>query len=273
MPVSKTESQNAVSEAGEGPRVVQSVARAVGLLKTLAAESRAMTLGELAKAVGLSKTSTFHVLRTLELEGFVSKTADASYQLDWGLYELGSSVIRSVDLTRVARVHLDDLAETTGEAVLLSILDGDSVLYLDRGQAVESFSMVANMGRRSPLHTNASGKVLLAYQPEEFIAGFLAKPLAPRTQATLIDPRELGQALAAVRLNGYSTCWEEQELGLCSVAVPVRDYTGGVCAAMAVAGPAQRVNHASEPGLVAMLQAAAARVSQGLGAPGSQKFS
>lgn len=273
MAQTNAEAQDAVSDAGEKPRVVQSVARAVALLKILAAESRTMTLSELAKAVGLSKTSTFHVLRTLELEGFVGKTANASYQLDWGLYELGSSVIRSVDLTRVARVHLDDLAEVTGEAVLLSILDEDSVLYLDRGQATESFSMVANMGRRSPLHTNASGKVLLAYQPEEFITRFLGNPLASRTQATLIDPRELGQALSAVRLNGYSTCWEEEELGLCSVAVPIRDYTGGVCAAMAVAGPSQRVNYTSGPGLVALLQTAAARVSQSLGAPSSRKLS
>ncbi|VXB65962.1 IclR family transcriptional regulator [Arthrobacter sp. 9V] len=269
MSIPKTETTPA-AEAAEGPRVVQSVSRAIGLLKTLAAQSRAMTLGELAAAVGLSKPSTFHMLRTLELEGFVSKTAEAAYQLDWGLYELGSSVIRSVDLTRVARVHLDDLAELTGEAVLLSILDGDSVLYLDRGQAVESFAMVANMGRRSPLHTNASGKVLLAYQPEQFISDFLGQPLVPRTQATLIDPRELAQALAAVRLNGYSTCWEEEELGLCSVAVPVRDYTGNVCAAMAVAGPAQRVNHATGPGLVDLLLAAAARVSRALGAPAEQ---
>jgi DNA-binding IclR family transcriptional regulator len=251
----------------EGPRVVQSVARAVGLLKTLAAVGRAMSLAELAKAAGLSKPSTFHMLRTLELEGFVSKTGQATYQLDWGLYELGSAVTRSVDLTRVARVHLDHLAERTGEAALLSILDGDSVLYLDRGQAVESFSMVANMGRRSPLHTNASGKVLLAHQPDDFITEFLSRRLEPRTQATLIDPRELNQSLVAVRLNGYSTCWEEEELGLCSVAVPIWDYTGKVCAAMAIAGPAQRVNATTGPDLVRQLRADAALVSQALGAP------
>lgn len=264
---SAEQAPSAGTRVEEGPRVVQSVARAVGLLKTLAAAGQAMSLSELATSAGLSKPSTFHMLRTLELEGFVSKTAQATYQLDWGLYELGSAVIRSVDLTRVARVHLDHLAERTGEAALLSILDGDSVLYLDRGQAVESFSMVANMGRRSPLHTNASGKVLLAHQPEEFIAEFLSRRLEPRTQATLIDPRELNQSLAAVRLNGYSTCWEEEELGLCSVAVPIWDYTGKVCAAMAIAGPSQRVNATTGPDLVRQLRADAALVSQALGAP------
>ncbi|MGO4384403.1 IclR family transcriptional regulator [Specibacter sp. RAF43] len=250
--------------------MVHSVSRAVGLLKRLAVEGEPMALGDLARAVGLSKPATFHMLRTLELEGFISKTPAATYQLDWGLYELGSSVLHSVDLTRAARAHLDHLAEITGEAVLLSILDGDSLLYLDRGQAVESFSMVANMGRRSPLHTNASGKVLLAFQPAEFIAKFLGRRLIPRTQATLIDPRELNQMLAAVRLNGYSTCWEEEEIGLCSVAVPIRDYTGEVCAAMAIAGPARRVNAGAAEPLIRLLQDEAELISQRLGAPASR---
>jgi DNA-binding IclR family transcriptional regulator len=258
-------------EAETGPRVVQSVSRAVHLLKALAVQSGPLSLAQLAQAVGLSKPSTFHMLRTLELEGFVSKTPNASYQLDWGLYELGSTVIRSVDLTRIARGYLDRVADITGEAVLLSILDGDSVLYLDRGQAVESFSMVANIGRRALLHVNASGKVLLAFQRPEFIADFLKRKLESKTQATLVDPRELDQALAAVRLNGYATCWEEEVLGISSVAVPIRDYSGEVCAAMAVAGPAVRVNTERRAELVAMLQANAALVSQALGWPSEQQ--
>ena len=133
-----------------GPRIVRSVARAAALLKALAARGKPMGLSDLARAIEISKPATFHLLRTLELEGFVAKSAEATYQLDWGLYELGSAVIRSVDLTRVTRLHLDRLAEETGEAVLLSILDGESVLYLDRGQSTESFTMVANVGRRSP---------------------------------------------------------------------------------------------------------------------------
>lgn len=253
--------------AESAPRVVQSVSRAVRLLKALAAQGGPLSLAELAKAAGLSKTSVFHMLRTLELQGFVSKTSNAAYQLDWGLYELGSTVVRSVDLTRVARVYLDRVADITGEAVLLSILDGDSVLYLDRGQAVESFDMVANIGRRAPLHVNASGKVLLAFQRPKFIAEFLAHNLESKTQATLVDPRELDQDLAAVRLNGFATCWEEEVLGISSVAVPIRDYSGEVCAAMAVAGPAVRVNTLRMAELVAMLQATAALVSQALGWP------
>lgn len=264
---SPTEAENPNSPApSSGPRIVRSVARAAALLKTLGAHGRPMGLGDLASSIGISKPATFHLLRTLELEGFITKNADAAYSLDWGLYELGSAVIRSVDLTRVARLHLDRLAEETGEAVLLSILDGESVLYLDRGQSTESFTMVANVGRRSPLHTNASGKVLLAYQDQRFIDGVLAKPLATNTSATVSTPGELEEQLLAARRDGYATCWQEQETGLSSIAVTISDYTGRVCAAMAIAGPAERVSKKSVPHLVKRLREEAQEISTKLGA-------
>ena len=264
------ESEESTTVASEsGPRVVRSVARAAALLKALAARGKPMGLGELAQSISISKPATFHLLRTLELEGFVAKGTDATYQLDWGLYELGSAVIRSVDLNRIARIHLDRLAEETGEAVLLGILDGQSVLYLDRGQATESFSMVANIGRRSPLHTNASGKVLLAYQEQEFIASALATDLMANTPATIVDPEVLEQELREARRDGYATCWQEQELGLCSIAVPIFDYTGKACASMAIAGPAERVTKRAVAGLVKRLHEEAHEVSVQLGVAAS----
>lgn len=264
--MNSVESQEPTNASESGPRVVRSVARAAALLKVLAARGKPMALGELAQSISISKPATFHLLRTLEIEGFVAKGADATYQLDWGLYELGSAVIRSVDLNRIARIHLDRLAEETGEAVLLGILDGHSVLYLDRGQATESFSMVANIGRRSPLHTNASGKVLLAYQEQDFIAELLATKLMANTPATIVDPDALEQELREARRDGYATCWQEQELGLCSIAVPIFDYTGRACAAMAIAGPAERVTKRAVPGLVKRLHEEAHAVSAQLGA-------
>lgn len=267
------ESEESAAVASEsGPRVVRSVARAAALLKALAARGKPMGLGELAQSISISKPATFHLLRTLELEGFIAKGADATYQLDWGLYELGSAVIRSVDLNRVARIHLDRLAEETGEAVLLGIRDGHSVLYLDRGQATDSFSMVANIGRRSPLHTNASGKVLLAYQDQGFIDEVLETDLTANTPATIVDPGVLEKELREARRDGFATCWQEQELGLCSVAVPIFDYSGKACASMAIAGPAERVTKPALAGLVKRLQEEAGKVSVQLGAvtaPGS----
>lgn len=260
-----TKHRGSETDGSAVPRVVQSVARAAVLLKVMAARGQPMGLSDLAGSIGISKPATFHLLKTLELEGFVSKGEDALYRLDWGLYELGGAVIRSVNLTQVARMHLDRLADQTGEAVLLSILDDSSVLYLDRGQSAESFAMVANIGRRSPLHTNASGKILLAYKELGFVAQFFAEPLRANTAATICDPTQLQAQLAQARREGYATCWQEQEPGLCSVAAPIFDYTGLACAAIAVAGPAERVCVDALPVLVPQLQGEAHAISRKLG--------
>lgn len=240
---------------------------AVTLLKEIARTPQPNTLSDLARAVELSKPAAYNLLKTLEVEGLVRKDAEARYALTWGIYELGSAVVRGVDVSRIARVHLDALAVDTGEAVLLAILDEDSVLYLDRGQSAETFSMVANVGRRSPLHTNASGKILLAGQPQAYIDRILGNPLERKTEQTITNRKALALELERVRKEGFATCAEEQEAGLSSVAVPVRDYTGSVHAALTIAGPTSRVNPGSIPGLLGMLRAEAVQISAQLGAP------
>lgn len=250
-----------------GPRTVRSVLHAVTLLKEIARSPQPTTLSDLARAVGLSKPAAFNLLKTLELEGLIRKDVDARYSLTWGIYELGTAVLRGVDVSRIARPHLDTLAEQTGEAVLLAILDEASVLYLDRGQSAETFAMVANVGRRSPLHTNASGKVLLAGRPPTFVAEVLATPLERKTPRTIVDRSVLEDELDRVRTRGYATCSEEQEVGLSSIAVPVRDHTGAVHAALTIAGPSSRVNDKSEARLLGLLQREAHSISAQLGAP------
>jgi len=257
------------SETPNGPRTVRSVIHAVKLLKALSRSNSPATLSDLAASVGLSKPSTFNLLKTLEVEGLVAKDQFARYQLTWGVYELGSAVVRTADVSRIARAHLDKLAEQTGEAVLLAIIDETSVLYLDRGQAADTFAMVANVGRRSPLHTNASGKVLLAGQPETYIAQLLSGPLDAKTRFTITDPRELRAELKTVTRNGYAVCAQEQEEGLSSIAVPITDYTGHVHAALTIAGPTQRIGSHSLQELLGQLREEANAISEQLGSGGT----
>lgn len=267
---SRSEVGAVVDAASAGIRIVQSVARAVALLKVLAARGEPMVLSDLAKAIETSKPATYHLLRTLEIEGFVAKSAHAAYRLDWGLYELGSAVIRAIDLTQFTRPHLSRLAERTGEAVQLSILDGGSVLYLDQAHPTGSFAIVANVGRRSPLHANASGKILLAHQEPEVIAKLISCPLKANTPSTVCNPNELDAQLTKARRDGYATSWQEQSLGLCGVAVPIFDYTGKICAAMEVTGPAGRVNTQTAGRLVQRLKEEAHQVATKLGVPVSK---
>lgn len=249
------------------PRRVQAVDHAIDVLERLAKAPGPIGVTELSRQLTLSKASVHHILATLELRGLVMRDPRTSlYRLGWGLYELGTCVLRNVDVTRVSRPFLDALASRTGESVLLGIRDGDSVLYLDRGDAPETFHMVAAAGRRSPLHATASGKVLLAFADEEFAEGYLAGPLEGYTPDTVTDAATLRVQFEDIRERGFATCWQERELGLCSVAMPLRDYTGGVIAAITLAAPAGRLTPENVDAHLIALRDTTTEIEEQLGA-------
>lgn len=249
-------------------RRIQAVDHAIDVLEALSAAGRPIGVSELARQTGLSKAAMHHLLATLETRRFVMRDADSTlYKLSWALYELGSNVVRDVDVSRVARPYLDKLAAQTGESVLLGILDGHSVLYLDRGEAPAGLQMRANAGRRSPLHATASGKVLLAYAVDgTLVDEILSGRLERLTKTTITDPSALRHELAGVRRRGYATCWQEREVGLCSVGIPLRDYRGIVVAVLTVAGPATRLTARTLQHHLGPLTATAHRIEAHLGA-------
>jgi DNA-binding IclR family transcriptional regulator len=237
------------------------------VLDAIAAGGRAVGVRDIARQTGLSKATVHHLLATLESRRFVMREPNTPlYRLSWALYELGTSVVRDVDLSRAARPFLDRLAEQTRESVLLGILDGDAVLYLDRGEAPAGLRMAANAGRRGQLHATASGKVLLAFANDpELFDRIVSAPLARLTRTTITDPSILRQEIAHVRQTGYATCWQEREVGLCSLAVALHDYTGAAVGSLAVAGPATRLTTRTLQAHLMPLQAAAHQIELHLG--------
>jgi len=250
-----------------GPRRVEAVEHAIDVLEYMASLGTGTGVSDIARHTGLNKATVHHLLTSLVARKFVIHDPNTSaYRLGWNLYELGSAVVRDVDVSRIARPYLDDLAARTAESTLLGILDNDSVLYLDRGTPPSAFPMVASAGRRGPLHATASGKLLLAFSDHSVIDRELAKPLPRFTKTTVVEPEVLRRQLAHVRAKNYATCWQESELGLCSVAVPVRDYTGEVAASLALVAPAGRLTPRNVSNHLAALRDVAGDIAARIGA-------
>lgn len=266
-PAATTPPDPAPARPARTSRRVHAVEHAIDILNVIAASGRAIGVSDIARRTGLSKAASHHLLATLEARRFVMRDpSSALYRLGWALYELGTNVVRDVDLSRVARPYLDKLAEQTSESVLLGILDEDSVLYLDRGEAPNGLRMSANAGRRGPLHATASGKVLLAFANDpDLFNRIISQPLPRLTRTTITDPSVLRQEIAQVRQNGYATCWQEREVGLCSLAVALRDYTGAAVGSLAVAGPATRLTARTLQAHLIPLQAAAHQIETQIG--------
>lgn len=266
MTAARTTTNTSMATRPAATRRVQAVEHAIDVLDAIASASGAVGVSDIARQTGLSKPTVHHLLGTLESRRFVIREPDSSqYRLSWALYELGSNVVRSANVSRIARPYLDRLSAQTRESTLLAILDEDSVLYIDRGEPPAGLEMVADAGRRGALHATASGKVLLAHLPKDTVDRLLEEALPRYTKTTITDPALMRRQLAQVRTRGYATCWEEREQGLCSLAVPLRDYTGTVAASLTLAGPASRLNNRTYQAHLPPLRATAHRIEIHLG--------
>lgn len=246
-------------------RPVQALAHAIDVLEILA-ERGEMGVSEIGREIGLSKTAVYNILATFEGRRMVNRDPRTSrYRLGWRLYELGAELQRHNELAPVARPLLEELAERTGETVLFGILDRTGVTYVDRVESDRSIRMVAAPGRQASLHATASGKVLLAHQPPEFVDEVLAGELRAYTPETITDPDELRAELRRVAERGYADCIRQHEPEICSISVPVRDYSGGVAAALTLAAPATRFGQPARRAALTTLTEIAGRLSEQLG--------
>jgi DNA-binding IclR family transcriptional regulator len=247
-------------------RPVRALSHAIDVLEALAANGE-MGVSEIGREIELSKTAVYNILGTFEVRRMVNRDPVTSrYRLGWRLYELGAELQRHSELAPVARPLLKQLAERTGETVLCAILDRIGVTYVDRVESDHAIRMVAAPGRQSALHATASGMVLLAHQPQAFVDEVLAGELRRFTAQTIVDPGELREELRRVVERGWAECIGEHEPEICSVAVPVRDYSGSVCAAVTVAAPATRMDETARRAATAAALEVARDLSVALGA-------
>jgi DNA-binding IclR family transcriptional regulator len=247
------------------PGVIRSVDRAVAILDLLARHGwRAGA--EVARDLGVHRSTALRLLSTLERHSLVERDPrTAKYRLGRRLPQLASVVTGEFDLRYMARHICERLASALGETVTLDVLDADEIVPIEQATGSTSVVSVNWLGRRTPIHCTASGKVILAFAPVAVRQRLLARPLERRTPHTIVDRRELEEQLAVTLETGYARTYQELEVGLDAIAAPVRAADGGVVAAIDVSGPEHRLREGVRPELVGLTREAAADLSRRLG--------
>jgi IclR family KDG regulon transcriptional repressor len=249
---------------------LSSVTNSLRLIKAFSEDEYEIGISDLAKRLGLAKSTVHRLASSLVGEGILEQNPrDGKYHLGLALFELGTMVRRKMDFTVEARPFLRTLMEKTGETVHLAILDHDSILYVITHESKQALRMGSKVGTRVPVHSTAVGKVLLAFQPDEEIERIIALGLPQSTPYTIVDPGVLQRELAAVRSRNYATDDEESEIGLRAIAAPIRVDGGNVVAAVSIAGPVHRMAKKVLLGWVRELVESAEAISQRLGWPPS----
>jgi IclR family acetate operon transcriptional repressor len=252
-----------------GPRGgVQSVDRALDLFERLAAGPGELGLRELSEVSGLPVGTVHRLIGTLARRGYVRQNpVTRRYTVGPSALALAERLRNADDLPHRAAPFLRRLVQLTGESANLAALDGLQAVYLAHVAPPRTVRMFTAVGNRAPLYATGTGKVLLASLDDGRLAVLLDHlDLRAYTATTITDRARLLDEIRAIRAQGYARDDGELEEGVRCIAVPVRDGTQGVVAALSISGPDGRLTRERADAWLPRVQEAARELSQALGA-------
>lgn len=253
-------------EAREGRSRLSSVTTAIRLLKAFGVEDRELGISELAKRLGVSKSTVHRLASTLLAEGLLEQNPENDrYRLGVTLFYLGTMVRRRMDISAEAKLHLINLRAEVEENVRLAVLDGAQVVYVYDFESPQPVRLRSYTGLSKPAFCTAEGWVMLSDRPRAEVDRVLAGPLEARTPNTLTDPAAIRARIAEARERGWAAEDEESEDGMRALAAPIRGGDGRIMAAVAIAGPRLRMRKRLYPQLTTRLQAVARDISARFG--------
>jgi DNA-binding IclR family transcriptional regulator len=244
----------------------KSLAKAVRMLKLFSAQEPRLSLGEISTRLEMPKSTTHTILRSLVAEGLIEKVNGDAYALGTGILALSQSVRVNVEIRDRAAPHVRALADSAGESVYLTYLEGDSILYLYAVESSRRLVARTAVGDRMPMHCTGVGKAILAHLPPEEARSILLRFGMPRvTEHTITDLEEFMVHLAETKARGYSFDNQENEIGNFCIGAPIYDARGRVIGGCSVAGTDPEILGNRAPDLSRQLISACLNMSRNLG--------
>ena len=228
---------------GGDPNFMTSLARGLAVIQGFSHATSLLTVSQLSQATGLSRAAVRRCLYTLKKLGLADSEDGRHFTLLPRILTLGHSYISSMPLAKVAQPVLDRLSKVLRESCSIALLDGYNVIHIANSNVSRVLAIDLSMGGCLPAIYTSMGRALLAYLPAKELETRIARAdLTPHTKYSITRISNLRQALQFVRRNGYALVDQELEMGLCALAVPVRNVGGKTIAALNVGAPAQRVS-------------------------------
>ena len=248
--------------------LVPALMRGFAILEALTKDQREATLSEVAGKLGVTRSSAYRLLYTLEHLGYVAHDASTkTYALGSQVLHLGYGYLASRDLVEVAMPHLVRLRDRTGWSAHLGELHGCEVVYLARVPTRRSIASTVHVGTRLPAHATTMGRVLLSGLANEEVSELYRNNSARHYHSKA--PVRLSDLLAQLdqdRANGFVLQHSGHEPGIAGIAAPIRDMTGHIVAAINISVVALFTSEAELDGpLKAEVLVAAAAISRELG--------
>jgi IclR family transcriptional regulator, pca regulon regulatory protein len=223
------------------PSFMTSLARGLAVVRAFSDRRRSLTIAQISHKTGIPRAAVRRCLYTLKQLGYADSEAN-NFTLKPKILTLGYSYLSSTPLAVSAQPYMDQISRTLNESCSLAVLDGNNVLYVSRSSTSRIMSVALNVGSRLPAYCTSLGRAMLAYLPDDALrAYFNSVELKAYTERTVVSQKRLEEILFETREAGFTIVEEELEVGLRSIAVPVRGASGTVVAALNIGAQATRV--------------------------------
>lgn len=221
---------------------IQVIERMMHLLDVLSQHSTPATLKQLATATKLHPSTAHRILGVMVDNRLVDRIEPGMYRLGIRLVELGSLVKSRISVRQEALPFMHELHRELGETVNLSVRRDDEVVYIERASEGNTMMRVVQIiGAHAPLHITAVGKIFLAAESAQQVAGYVARSgLTRYTDNTLTDAKALARELEQIRVQRYAFDNEEAERGVCCVGAGIHNDEGQLVAGLSVSAPTER---------------------------------
>lgn len=218
----------------------QSVMKALKLLDYFTEETPELTLREITLKSNLPMATAYRLLSSLEQGGFLVKSKeseyDSRYRLGIKLMELGYRVADQIELRRIAKPLMEDLAQEINEVIHLAVVNDDKATYIEKVDSNRALRLYTKIGKTVPLYIGSGPKLLLAFTQSDKQMSILRDLSSSMDDCTRIDLEDLKLELEMIRMQGYSISKGEKDHDTTGISYPVYNHKNEVIAALAVSG-------------------------------------
>ncbi|MPZ20476.1 MAG: helix-turn-helix domain-containing protein [Luteitalea sp.] len=245
-----------------GP-TVPALERALAILEVLAKSRAGLSAAQIARSLGLPKSSVHYLVQTLDRAGYVHRDGRTrTFRLGLRFRELADRALNGIAFREEAHPFLQRLSQSTRLVVHLGMLEEGSVVVLDKLEPPQPIRVATWVGKRISVHCTALGKAIIAYLPEDHVDEIVARhPLLRHNENTIASLRRLKEELETVRRRGYALDDEEEEIGMRCIGAPVRGAGDVPLAALSVVGRTMDVDAENYEQLARRVMETAAAIS------------
>ena len=217
--------------------------KAIQILEVLSCCTESESIAKIAEVSGLSSSTVHRILQDLVSTEYVLKDSNHKYSLSLNAMALGTRIRKTDIITNASESEMEKLNKITLETIHLIVLDNFQGRYIAKLDAKNQIGLRSRVGWNIPLHCTAGGKVLLAYQTEEWLKTFFLSPMKRYTEKTIVTEEAMRKELKDIRDCGYGMDNLEHNPDVLCIAAPIFDANGKVVATIGVSAPSYRFSY------------------------------